>query len=249
MNFVSNLIVCLAILLSSQFAMAFSDGGDEEDTTVSADLCSKADVTASVCHAWGLEWELIIVNEGFRDGGNTRRNTIKSFDGFYDALACTALDTGVGNPSCETDTTWRLPNIRELIKMFRYTPEVNENGVYVEEVGNTALAYPTNRKWFNDQYYVNTSNVAVKVSTGYDINDGIEPYILSSTYRDLDGVDGAGGTQVMAMNLMTGAIVTLTTSGDFCAVARKDGTCATNVVTRDKNTKPLFMIRVKTLGS
>ena len=237
----------LAVLFNVQ-VQAGSEGGDEEDVTVSASLCNLSEIS-TVCHAWGLEWQLIVDADGgeIGGGGGGAVDVHKTFDSFTDALDC-ANGTGTGdNPECKINNKgWRLPNIRELSKLFRYTPVKDDNGHYIEEIGNTALTYDTMRNWFKAKYFKPESTTIVLSDANSDITTGIEPYLLSSTYRDLDSNDDNTDVQVLAMNLMTGAIVSMTRGGRFCPIGRKDGQCGGVTDVRDKDVNPIFVIKVKT---
>lgn len=238
----------LAVLFNVQ-VQAGSEGGDEEDTTVSAALCSES-LIADSCHAWGLEWQLIVDVNGGDVGGNSVA-VHKTFDSFTDALDCANGDGS--DKGCEIDDEgWRLPNIRELSKLFRYTPVKDDNGHYIEEIGNTALTYATMRNWFITKYFNGESGTLALSDGNGDITTGIEPYLLSSTYRDLDLDDDNGDVQVLAMNLMKGAIVSMTRGEDssfsFCSVGGKNGTCGQVATTRNSNTNPVFVIKVKTFA-
>lgn len=238
---------------------AFSDGGDEEDTTpdIASSPCSDNPGEAT-CQAWGLEWQLIVDESGGDlgggGGGGETVDVHKTFDSFTAALDC-ANGTGTGdNPECKINNQgWRLPNIRELSKLFRYTPVKDDNGHYIEEIGNTALTYATMRNWFKEKYFEPEEGTTLALSdVNGDITTGIEPYLLSSTYRDLDLDDDNTDVQVLAMNLMTGAIVSMTRGEDssfsFCSVGGKNGTCGQVATTRNSNTNPVFVIKVKTFA-
>ena len=234
----------LAVLFSSQ-VQAGSDGGDEEDTTpdIASSPCSDNPGVVT-CQAWGLEWQLIVVE----DGGELGIDTVdvhKTFDSFTAALDCANGDgTDVECDFDNDDEGWRLPNIRELSKLFRYTPVKDDNGHYIEEIGNTALTYATMRNWFKGKYFKPESTTLALSDANGDITTGIEPYLLSSTYRDLD--DDNTDVQVLAMNLMKGTIVSMTREGRFCPIARKDGECGGVTDVRDKDVNPIFVIKVKT---
>lgn len=230
----------LAVLFNAQ-VQAGSKGGDEEDTTptIAASPCSE-NLTESICQAWGLEWQLIVDTDGGDTGGTVAVH--KTFDSFTAALDCA---NGDGSNECG-GSEWRLPNIRELSKLFRYTPVKDVNGHYIEEIGNTALTYATMRNWFKTKYFKPESTTLTLSDGNGDITTGIEPYLVSSTYRDLDLNDDNTDVQVLAMNLMTGAIVSMTRSGRICSIGRKDGQCGGMTVARDKDINPIFVIKVKT---
>ncbi len=238
-------ILCILFICSGH-AHARSGGGNEDDTTVSAALCSENPVTAdTACHAWGLEWDLIKDPEGGVVGGGGVIEVVKEFDTFPEALSCTVTDEVTSG--CVEG--WRLPNIKELAKMFRYTPTKDDNGNYIAEIGNTALSHTSTRQWFNGKYFNGvTATSQVLSGANHNIEAGIEPYIISSTYRDLDMDSSNGDVQVLMMNLMTGAIMAFTRGGKFCTVAGANGTCsnAAHVITRDKDINPIFAFRVKT---
>jgi hypothetical protein len=238
------------LVLISHPALSRSSGGDETDNTVSTQLCSNPDTSVSLttaCHAWGLEWQLITHKNGGIIGEDEAQDIIKTFDSFAEALKCIDYsDTsgGTSGSDCAVSGEYRLPNIKELAKMFRYTPAKDENGHYVTETGNTALSDVVMRTWFNAAYF-KAEGSTLSLSTEYDINSGIEPYIMSSTYRDIDLVDGNSDVQVLLMNLMTGAIMSFNRYGDMCPITGKNGNCS-SPIERDKSKNPIFVFRVKT---
>lgn len=235
-----------AVLFNVQVA-ARSAGGDEEDTTPDiANFPCSDNSTEPVCQAWGLEWQLIVDDAG-GEIASTAVDVHKTFDSFTDALDCA---NGDGSGGCG-GSDWRLPNIRELSKLFRYTPTKDINGHYIEEIGNTALTYATMRNWFIAKYFNGESGTLALSDVNGDITAGIEPYLLSSTYRDLDLDDDNTVTQVLAMNVMTGEIVSMSRgvnggSFGFCFIARKDGQCGGVNEPRSNSTAPVFVIKVKT---
>lgn len=234
----------LAVFFNAQ-VQAFSDGGDEEDTTpdIASSPCSNNPGVVT-CQAWGLEWQLIVDAGGGSIGEPV--DVHKTFNSFSSALDCANGDGTDVECDFDNNEGWRLPNIRELSKLFRYTPVKDDNGHYIEEIGNTALTYATMRNWFKEKYFKPESTTLTLSDGNGDITTGIEPYLLSSTYRDLDLNDDNTDVQVLAMNLMTGAIVSMTRSGRICSIGRKDGQCGGMTVARDKDINPIFVIKVKT---
>jgi len=230
-------------LFTSQTVYGLGGGGDDsndDDTTVYANPCLDGGAYVKkdplLCHAWGLEW--VVGDEEVNPGGGAM-DVVRTANGFTSILD--SVETLEENKISD----WRLPNIRELSKMFRYTPKLDDNGQYVTEVGNTALAYSGSRYWFADKYFETTANNYVQLSSGTNINNNIEPYLVSSTYRDVDLDEDNGIAQFLAMNLMTGAIASFDQNGNFCGVLGSDGSCNA-AVTRDPAVNPFIVVAVRT---
>lgn len=108
-------------------------------------------------------------------------------------------------PSLPTDANgkdWRLPTIKELARLIDF----NIPDPYVK--ANTLLESPIIKNWFTQDNFLEANETA--------INDGSKTvWLISSTYRDIDGVTDtdsgdvlANQAQVFAINIINGIIKT-----------------------------------------
>ncbi len=231
---------------------AMGSGGDETDDTpdnvAGIKLCTSDPAAKTLnCNRWGLEWGLINETGGGEisngEGGTVSVDLVTTFSTFAAALDC-ATGNAAGNGCSNSGDGWRLPNIKELARMFRYT-------AVPSEVGNTALADVAPRKWFDTLYFKGTGGEVVEFADGSNnIISGITPYILTATYRDLDMNDSNNHVQVLAINLNTGAIMAVDRGDDalkLCPVVNVSGTCLGMTTDRDLSETPIIVFKVKTI--
>ena len=262
---------CIGVFLFAFSSLSFSfDSPPDDDTTTDqggTKVCSSSD-ERDKCGAWGLEWRLIQGDYDFSaaNDNSQKEGVVYAFNSLDDVRDCLSRSLPDGHKMesvCDDDGPWRLPNIKELSNMFRYTAD----GAY----GNSALKDAMPRTWFHDDsnsidkfisyaldgagsVQADSENFSYHLvgdgGTGRNISDSVTPYILSATYRDTNfdsSTEGDQDVQVLAINLKTGEIVSFTRGFKFCRTVSKDGTCTHVSTVRDPAVNPMFVFRVKTL--
>ncbi|MFY0642692.1 MAG: hypothetical protein JXR16_16700 [Bermanella sp.] len=132
-----------------------------------------------------------------------RWNLIWAPIGVGDPLALTQQSDWVPSlPNDANDKAWRLPTIKELTRLINFNIPVS----HVK--ANTLLESPIIKNWFTQDGFLEGNETA--------INDGSKTaWLISSTYRDIDGVTDtpsgdvlANQAQVFAINIINGKIKT-----------------------------------------
>lgn len=268
-----NKFICLLLcLLVHGFTHAVSRSQDEDTTPSqpSTSVCSSASNPNSNsssapddrCGAWGLEWRLVQGAFTFETG---TENVVYAFNSLDDVRRCLKGELADGHKMktvCDDGGPWRLPNIKELANMFRYTAD--------STLGNSALNDAMPRDWFhhnqanrrfiayelsasgdgsiesNSEYWL--SHLTSDGASNLNISESVTPYVLSATLRDSNNNDD-GDVQILAINLKTGAIEAFTRTFQFCPLVSKTATCTHVKTVRNPAVNPMFVFRVKTLSS
>lgn len=269
-----NKFICLLLFLVVHGLAHAGSRSQDEDTTPSQPstaLCSSASNPNSNsgpedrCGAWGLEWRLVQGNFDFSadNGGTAVESVVYAFNSLDDVRRCLKGDLADGHKMktvCDDGGPWRLPNIKELANMFRYTADSTQ--------GNSALNDAIPREWFHHNQ-ANTNFISYQLSASGDgsiesnsetsaihlddssirnILGSVTPYVLSATLRDSNNNDD-GDVQILAINLKTGAIEAFTRTFQFCPLVSKTATCTHVKTVRNPAVNPMFVFRVKTLSS
>ena len=148
------------------------------------------------------------------------------------------------------DEDWRLPTIKELTRL------INFGAATPDPLSSTLMESPTIKNWFTSDAYWTTNSVDIGANTA----TGKTIWLISSTYRDIDGSDPEvettpGQAQVFAINIINGEIKTfepgfkVVAGGEapvnelrLCTALNSDGECDYGAV--DENI--IFALKVRT---
>lgn len=160
---------------------------DRCDTSVTT-YTDVGEVAPLACHRWNLIWAPI---------------------GSGDPLALTQQsDWDPSLPNDANDKAWRLPTIKELTRLINFNIPVS----HVK--ANTLLESTVIKNWFlNSSIWDDTFKSELEAEADAPNNKTV--WLISSTYRDIDGVTDtnsgavlANQAQVFAINIINGEIKT-----------------------------------------
>jgi hypothetical protein len=134
-----------------------------------------------------------------------RYNLIWGFSGVLSGLDITLERQIDWNPNVtfDSETDSRLPTIKELIRLFTYN-------------GSQGILDPIIKNWLDNGCRDTTgavtpcSDVKITLQDRYAelaYNEVKEGYLISSSYRDIDGVNGNEASQIFGIRIKDGKVV------------------------------------------
>ena len=147
------------------------------------------------------------------------------------------------------ETGWRLPTIKELTRLINF-------GI---TDANTLIESPTIKNWFTSDTFWEDVSVTNGIADFFE--EGKTVWLISSTYRDIDGISGGGfdsvegQAQVFAINIINGEIKTFESGYKtvaelespvnelrLCTVLDSEGKCSYGSTEENK----VFALKVRT---